>query len=120
MLRMTPSPASREKESAGPSLAKREKVAAEWRPDEGRRKPLAKFGKRASPAPVLHRQSTHRNGDRMSADIELDRVTIRFGDFIAVKNVSLKINGGEFFSILGPSGCGKTTLLRTISGFLEP
>jgi spermidine/putrescine transport system ATP-binding protein len=56
----------------------------------------------------------------MSADIELDRVTIRFGDFIAVKNVSLKINGGEFFSILGPSGCGKTTLLRTISGFLEP
>jgi spermidine/putrescine transport system ATP-binding protein len=56
----------------------------------------------------------------MSADIELDRVTIRFGDFTAVKDVSLKINGGEFFSILGPSGCGKTTLLRTISGFLEP
>src|SRR5471032_478477 len=56
----------------------------------------------------------------MSADIELDRVTIRFGDFAAVKNVSLEIHGGEFFSILGPSGCGKTTLLRTISGFLEP
>jgi spermidine/putrescine transport system ATP-binding protein len=56
----------------------------------------------------------------MSADIELDRVTIRFGDFTAVKDVSLKIKGGEFFSILGPSGCGKTTLLRTISGFLEP
>jgi spermidine/putrescine transport system ATP-binding protein len=56
----------------------------------------------------------------MSADIELDRVTIRFADFTAVKDVSLKIKGGEFFSILGPSGCGKTTLLRTISGFLEP
>ena len=56
----------------------------------------------------------------MSADIELDHVTIRFGEFKAVKNVALKINGGEFFSILGPSGCGKTTLLRTISGFLEP
>ena len=56
----------------------------------------------------------------MNADIELDRVTIRFGDFTAVKNVSLKIDGGEFFSILGPSGCGKTTLLRTISGFLDP
>src|SRR5579863_221178 len=56
----------------------------------------------------------------MSADIELDRVTIRFGDFTAVKNVSLKIAGGEFFSILGPSGCGKTTLLRMVSGFLEP
>src|SRR5476649_1983088 len=61
-----------------------------------------------------------RDDDRMSADIELDRVTIRFGDFTAVKDVSLKINGGEFFSILGPSGCGKTTLLRTISGCLEP
>ena len=56
----------------------------------------------------------------MSADIELDHVTIRFGGFTAVKDVSLRINGGEFFSILGPSGCGKTTLLRTISGFLEP
>jgi putative spermidine/putrescine transport system ATP-binding protein len=56
----------------------------------------------------------------MSADVELDRVTIRFGDFIAVNNASLKINGGEFFSILGPSGCGKTTLLRCISGFQEP
>ena len=56
----------------------------------------------------------------MSADIELNHVTIRFGDFTAVKDVSLKIAGGEFFSILGPSGCGKTTLLRTISGFQEP
>jgi spermidine/putrescine transport system ATP-binding protein len=56
----------------------------------------------------------------MSADIDIDHVTIRFGDFVAVKDVSLKIAGGEFFSILGPSGCGKTTILRTISGFLEP
>ncbi len=60
------------------------------------------------------------NGRGMSADIDIDHVTIRFGDFVAVKNVSLKIAGGEFFSILGPSGCGKTTILRTISGFLEP
>ena len=56
----------------------------------------------------------------MSADVELDRVTIRFGTFTAVKDASLKIAGGEFFSLLGPSGCGKTTLLRTISGFLHP
>ena len=56
----------------------------------------------------------------MSADVELDRVTIRFGHFTAVKDASLKIAGGEFFSLLGPSGCGKTTLLRTISGFLQP
>jgi spermidine/putrescine transport system ATP-binding protein len=56
----------------------------------------------------------------MSADVELDRVTIRFGSFTAVRNATLRINNGEFFSFLGPSGCGKTTILRTISGFLEP
>ena len=56
----------------------------------------------------------------MSADVELDRVTIRFGSFTAVKSASLKIKNGEFFSFLGPSGCGKTTILRTVSGFLEP
>jgi spermidine/putrescine transport system ATP-binding protein len=56
----------------------------------------------------------------MSADVELDHVTIRFGDFTAVKSATLKIRNGEFFSFLGPSGCGKTTILRTVSGFLEP
>ena len=56
----------------------------------------------------------------MSAEVELDRVSIRFGSFVAVRSATLKINGGEFFSLLGPSGCGKTTLLRTISGFLDP
>lgn len=56
----------------------------------------------------------------MSADVELDNVTIRFGAFVAVKAATLKIRGGEFFSLLGPSGCGKTTLLRTVSGFLHP
>jgi spermidine/putrescine transport system ATP-binding protein len=56
----------------------------------------------------------------MSADVELDHVTIRFGDFVAVRDAHLKIEQGEFFSFLGPSGCGKTTILRTISGFLEP
>jgi spermidine/putrescine transport system ATP-binding protein len=53
----------------------------------------------------------------MSADVDLDHLTIRFSGCTAVKSVNMKINGGEFFSILGPSGCGKTTLLRTISGF---
>ena len=37
-----------------------------------------------------------------------------------LKNISLEINSGEFFSLLGPSGCGKTTLLRIIGGFLAP
>jgi spermidine/putrescine transport system ATP-binding protein len=45
---------------------------------------------------------------------------MRFGDFVAVQPTDLQIGAGEFFSILGPSGCGKTTILRMISGFLEP
>ncbi|VAW13205.1 Spermidine/putrescine import ABC transporter ATP-binding protein PotA (TC 3.A.1.11.1) [hydrothermal vent metagenome] len=53
-------------------------------------------------------------------DIELKGVSIRFGTFTAVHPTDLKINAGEFFSILGPSGCGKTTILRMVSGFLNP
>jgi len=56
----------------------------------------------------------------MSADVELKNISVTFGSFYAAKNVSVKINEGEFFSFLGPSGCGKTTLLRAISGFLNP
>lgn len=56
----------------------------------------------------------------MTAAITLDHVSVRFGDFTAVDDASLDIAPGEFFSFLGPSGCGKTTLLRTISGFVDP
>ncbi len=56
----------------------------------------------------------------MTDAVELDRMTVRFGDFTAVEQASLGIRQGEFFSFLGPSGCGKTTILRTISGFIEP
>src|SRR5215467_7098728 len=56
----------------------------------------------------------------MSAGVELDHVTVRFGEFTAVSSATLDIQNGEFFSFLGPSGCGKTTILRTVSGFLEP
>jgi len=52
--------------------------------------------------------------------VVLDNVWIKFGDFVAVRQADLDINGGDFFSFLGPSGCGKTTILRAISGFLEP
>ena len=55
-----------------------------------------------------------------SKDILLDHVSIRFGSYTAVDNAYLTIKGGEFFSFLGPSGCGKTTLLRCISGFVDP
>ena len=56
----------------------------------------------------------------MSADVRLDHVWVKFGSFTAVKDADLTVRAGEFFSFLGPSGCGKTTLLRAISGFLEP
>ena len=52
--------------------------------------------------------------------VELEGVCKRFGDFEAVKEVTLQVNEGEFFSMLGPSGCGKTTTLRLIAGFEQP
>jgi spermidine/putrescine transport system ATP-binding protein len=52
--------------------------------------------------------------------VELANVTKCFDDVIAVNNVSLGIEDGEFFSLLGPSGCGKTTTLRMIAGFETP
>ena len=54
------------------------------------------------------------------SDVNIEGVSKSFGDFKALKDVSLKINKGEFFSLLGPSGCGKTTLLRIIAGFETP
>ena len=56
----------------------------------------------------------------MGQDVELIDVGMRFVDFWAARNVNMHIEAGEFFSFLGPSGCGKTTLLRLISGFLDP
>ena len=52
--------------------------------------------------------------------ISLTSVTKQFGDTVAVDDISLQIEGGEFFSLLGPSGCGKTTTLRIIGGFVYP
>ena len=52
--------------------------------------------------------------------VTFDHVTKRFGDHIAVRDLSLGIRRGEFFSLLGPSGCGKTTTLRMIAGFEQP
>ena len=49
--------------------------------------------------------------------VDIQRVTKRFGDVIALDEVTLGIEDNEFFTLLGPSGCGKTTLLRTIAGF---
>jgi len=52
--------------------------------------------------------------------IRIENVTKKFGEFVAVNNVSLNIYRGELFSLLGGSGCGKTTLLRMLAGFETP
>src|SRR5688500_8376151 len=52
--------------------------------------------------------------------VRIDNVTKRFGEFVAVNNVSLKIYKGEIFCLLGGSGCGKSTLLRMMAGFESP
>jgi spermidine/putrescine transport system ATP-binding protein len=52
--------------------------------------------------------------------VKVDLITKTFGTTQVLKNITMDINAGEFFSLLGPSGCGKTTLLRIIGGFENP
>jgi len=52
--------------------------------------------------------------------VRLEAVTKRFGDVVAVDDVTLEVRSGEFFALLGPSGSGKTTCLRLIAGFERP
>ncbi len=58
--------------------------------------------------------------DRQNEYLRIEGVSKRFGDFVAVDNVSLSIYKGEIFCLLGGSGCGKTTLLRMLAGFETP
>jgi len=48
--------------------------------------------------------------------LRISRLTKKFGDFVALDDISLEVNDGEFVCFLGPSGCGKTTFLRAIAG----
>ena len=58
--------------------------------------------------------------DRTKEYIRIEGVTKKFGDFVAVDNVTLSVYKGEIFCLLGGSGCGKTTLLRMLAGFENP
>ncbi|MCU0790125.1 MAG: sn-glycerol-3-phosphate ABC transporter ATP-binding protein UgpC [Nitratireductor sp.] len=53
------------------------------------------------------------------AEVKIDRLEKRYGNFHAVRGISLHIPDGEFTVLVGPSGCGKSTLLRTIAGLEE-
>ena len=52
--------------------------------------------------------------------ISFKNVTKRFGDFVAIDDLTLDIFEREFFALLGPSGCGKTTMMRMLAGFEDP
>ena len=52
--------------------------------------------------------------------IEIRNLGKKFGYFVALSDITLDVAEGEFVTLLGPSGCGKTTLLKMISGFIEP
>ena len=52
--------------------------------------------------------------------VRIEKITKKFGDFVAVDEVSLEVYKKEIFCLLGASGCGKTTLLRMLAGFEQP
>jgi spermidine/putrescine transport system ATP-binding protein len=60
------------------------------------------------------------DGDGTGRDLRLENVTKRFGDFVAVDDLTLTVPQGSFFALLGPSGCGKTTTLRVVAGLEDP
>jgi putrescine transport system ATP-binding protein len=64
--------------------------------------------------------STQPSGQSQPPYLRIENVTKRFGDFVAVNDVSLDVQRGEIFCLLGGSGSGKTTLLRMLAGFETP
>src|SRR6185437_11760238 len=66
------------------------------------------------------RSRTHTGGAAMSVMVALDNLSKNFGAELAVNDVSLAVEQGEFVTLLGPSGCGKTTTLRCIAGLERP
>ena len=72
---------------------------------------------RAGYSPVVI-EPRQKDGDGPAA-IEARGLTMRFGDFVAVDDVSFRIGRGEIFGFLGSNGCGKTTTMKMLTGLLE-
>ncbi|MBV8525143.1 MAG: ATP-binding cassette domain-containing protein, partial [Acetobacteraceae bacterium] len=56
----------------------------------------------------------------MRALLRIERLSVRYGEIQALRDVDLAVEAGEIFVLLGGSGSGKTTLLRAIAGFVQP
>ena len=71
----------------------------------------------ATKAKIIPMAESPKNGRRM---VHIDGITMAFGSFIAVENVSLDVRDDEFLAIVGPTGCGKSTILNAVAGLLSP
>lgn len=59
-------------------------------------------------------------GARADTLVAIERITMSFGDFTAVRDVDIQVRDGEFLAIVGPTGCGKSTILNAVAGLLTP
>ena len=74
----------------------------------------------ARPSGLRVTASAAANDPKATASVEIDALAKTFGSVVALSDVTLRVERGEFISFLGPSGCGKTTLLRIIAGLEVP